>query len=101
MSSSPPIDRTQVLHIARLARLKLAEDEIEPMTRQLVRIVDYMADLQELDVSKVQATEHVHLDRLALRTDEVTHSLERDTVMDQAPKVEEGTFVVPPFIDES
>ena len=101
MPSSTPIDRDQVLHIARLARLKLEENEVEAMTRQLGAIVDYMADLQQVDVQGVEPTAHVQLDRLQLRDDTPQDSLARQSVMAQAPEAEDGAFVVPPFVDES
>ena len=101
MPSSSPIDRDQVLHIARLARLKLEENEVEAMTRQLGAIVDYVTDLQQVDVRGVEATAHVQLDRLQWRDDTPQDSLGLQTTMAQAPETEDGAFVVPSFIDES
>ena len=101
MPSSSPIDRDFVLHIARLARLKLEENEVEAMTRQLGAIVDHVADLQQVDVRGIEATAHVQLDRLQWRDDAPRDSLARQTVMAQAPETEDGAFLVPPFVDES
>jgi aspartyl-tRNA(Asn)/glutamyl-tRNA(Gln) amidotransferase subunit C len=97
----PPsaIDHDRVRHIARLARLKLDDDEVERMTKQLAAIVDYVAELQSVDVEGVEATEHAGLEALRLRDDTPHRSTARDTVMDQAPEVDQGAFVVPPFVD--
>jgi aspartyl-tRNA(Asn)/glutamyl-tRNA(Gln) amidotransferase subunit C len=52
------IDRDQLLHVARLARLELREDEIEQMGTQLNDILDAVSKVSELDLSDVPPTSH-------------------------------------------
>ena len=72
------IDRDQVLHVARLARLKLGEDEIEPMAKELSAILDHVARIGELDLEGVEPTSHVVEMTGALRPDEPRQSLPRE-----------------------
>jgi aspartyl-tRNA(Asn)/glutamyl-tRNA(Gln) amidotransferase subunit C len=95
-----PIDREQVRHIAKLARLTLREDEVQPMTEQLVKILAHVAQLGEVSTEGVEPTAQVGVERLPFRPDEVRPSLAREVVLAQAPETAGGGFVVPAFIDE-
>ena len=53
------IERDEVLHVARLARLALSEEEIEPMARELSAVLDHIARIRELDLDDVAPTSHV------------------------------------------
>ena len=53
------IDRDEVLHVARLARLALSEEELEPMARELSAVLDHIAKIEELDLEDVAPTSHV------------------------------------------
>lgn len=89
------IDREEVLHVARLARLKLAEEEIEPMARELSAVLDHVAKISELDLDGVEPTTHVAEVTGRLRPDEPRPSLPRDVVLSQAPAVSGDGFLVP------
>ena len=89
------IDRDEVLHVARLARLALAEDEIEPMARELSAVLDHIARIGELDLADVAPTSHVVEVTGALRADEPRPSLPREVVLAQAPAVSDEGFLVP------
>ena len=89
------IDREQVLHVARLARLKLGEDEIEPMAKDLSVILDHVARIGELDLDGVAPTSHVVEVTGALRADEPRESLPREVALAQAPVVSGEGFSVP------
>jgi aspartyl-tRNA(Asn)/glutamyl-tRNA(Gln) amidotransferase subunit C len=89
------IEREEVLHVARLARLLLAEDEIEPMANELSAILDHVARIDELDLEGVPPTSHVADVTGALRPDEPWPCLPRDVVLSQAPAVGDGGFLVP------
>ncbi|MGD0453091.1 MAG: Asp-tRNA(Asn)/Glu-tRNA(Gln) amidotransferase subunit GatC [Solirubrobacteraceae bacterium] len=89
------IGRDQVLHVARLARLALAEDEIEPMARELSAVLDHVARIGELDLADVAPTSHVVEVTGALRPDEPRASLPREIALAQAPAVSEDGFLVP------
>ena len=89
------IDRDEVLHVARLARLALSEEEVERMARELSVVLDHIERISELDLEGVPPTSHVIDVAGALREDEPQPSLPRDVVLEQAPAIEDGGFVVP------
>ena len=89
------IDREEVLHVARLARLALAEEEIEPMARELSAVLDHVARIGELDLDDVAPTSHVVELTDALRPDEPRPCLPREVALEQAPAVGENGFLVP------
>ena len=89
------IDREQVLHVARLARLDLSEAEVEQMSEQLSGILDHIEKIGELDLEGVLPTSHVVEVTDALRPDEPRPSLPREVVLDGAPAVEDDGFRVP------
>jgi aspartyl-tRNA(Asn)/glutamyl-tRNA(Gln) amidotransferase subunit C len=89
------IDRSDVLHVARLARLELSYEEVERMARELSSVLDYFMKISELDLEHVPPTSHVVEVTDALRPDEPEPSLPREEVLEQAPAVENGGFVVP------
>ena len=53
------LDRAQVLHVARLARLELSEPEVERMAGELSKVLDHIEKIRELDLHGVPATSHV------------------------------------------
>ena len=81
--------------MARLARLAMSEDELEPMARELSAVLDHIAKIGELDLGDVPPTSHVVEVTGALRPDEPQPSLPREVVLAQAPAVSEGGFLVP------
>ncbi len=91
----PMIDRDEVLHVARLARLRLAEDEIEPLARELSAVLDHIAKISELDLDGIPPTSHVVEVSGALRADEPRESLPREVALAQAPAVSADGFSVP------
>jgi aspartyl-tRNA(Asn)/glutamyl-tRNA(Gln) amidotransferase subunit C len=89
------VDREQVLHVARLARLRLAEEEIEPMARELSAVLDHVARIGELDLEDVPPTSHVIEVSGRLRADEPEPCLPREVALAQAPAVRDDGFLVP------
>jgi len=89
------IDRDEVLHVARLARLQLSEEELEPMARELSAVLDHIAMIAQLDLDDVLPTTHVVEVSDGLRADEPRDSLPREVALAQAPAVSEGGFSVP------
>ena len=53
------LDRDQVLHVARLARLELSEEEVERMASELSHVLDHIEKIGELDLEGVPPTSHV------------------------------------------
>lgn len=89
------IDRDEVLHVARLARLQLDDDELEPMARELSAVLDHVAKIGELDLDGVPATTHVAELTGRLRADEPRASLSREVALAQAPAVSGDGYLVP------
>jgi aspartyl-tRNA(Asn)/glutamyl-tRNA(Gln) amidotransferase subunit C len=89
------ITNDEVLHVARLARLALSEEEIEPMARELSAVLEHVARISELDLEAVAPTSHVVEVTGALRADTPRPSLPREVALAQAPAVSEDGFLVP------
>jgi aspartyl-tRNA(Asn)/glutamyl-tRNA(Gln) amidotransferase subunit C len=89
------IDRDQVLHVARLARLALTDEEIERMSGELPAILEHVERMNELDLDGVEPTSHVVALENVLRVDEPRPSWERGRVLDGAPDPSDGAFRVP------
>ena len=89
------IDREQVLHVARLARLELAEDEVGRMSEELSHVLGHIEKIGELDLDGIAPTTHVVEVSNALRPDEVEPSLAREDALASAPAVAGDGFLVP------
>jgi aspartyl-tRNA(Asn)/glutamyl-tRNA(Gln) amidotransferase subunit C len=89
------IDREQVLHVARLARLSLTDEEVERMSGELTGILSHIEKIGELDLEGVPPTSHVVEVTNALREDVPRPSWPREQVLDQAPAVRDDGFEVP------
>jgi aspartyl-tRNA(Asn)/glutamyl-tRNA(Gln) amidotransferase subunit C len=90
------ISRDEVLHVARLARLELTDEEVERFTEQLSAILEAVAKVSELDLSAVEPTAHP-LDLVNVwAQDEPRPSIPLDDALTNAPDREAGFFKVPP-----
>ena len=89
------IDRDQVLHVAKLARLRLDDGEVERMAGELSKILGHVETMNELDLDGVEPTSHVVDLTNVLRDDTPRAGLGRDTALEQAPDPAEGGFRVP------
>jgi len=89
------IDRDQVLHVARLARLELSDEEVETMASELSNVLGHIEKIRELDLDGVEPTSHVVDVGSALRADEPRPSLPHDVALASAPATAAGGFQVP------
>ncbi len=90
------IDRDTVLHVARLARLDLAEDEVDRLTTELGAILEAVSKVSELDLAEVPPTSHP-LDLVNVwAKDEPRPSLSLEDALANAPAREGDLFRVPP-----
>ena len=89
------IDREQVLHVARLARLELFDEEVERMASELSGILEHVDRIAALDLDGVEPTSHVVALENVLRADEPRPSLPRERALEQAPDPSDGAFRVP------
>jgi aspartyl-tRNA(Asn)/glutamyl-tRNA(Gln) amidotransferase subunit C len=93
------IGRATVLHVARLARLGLSEDEIDGFAAQLSAIVGFVEQVAAAAAVTEPPPAHRGPSRLRLRADEVTGSMPRDEALANAPSVEAGYLRVPAVFD--
>ena len=89
------LDREQVLHVARLARLELDEDEVQKMSGELSKVLEHIERIQELDLAGVPPTSHVVELVNALREDRPRPSLPVARALAGAPEPVDGGFGVP------
>jgi aspartyl-tRNA(Asn)/glutamyl-tRNA(Gln) amidotransferase subunit C len=90
------LSRDQVLHVARLARLELSEEELEVMAGELSGVLGHIEKISELgDLEDVPPTSHVVAVENVLRADEPRPSLPREVALASAPDPAQGGFRVP------
>jgi len=92
------IDREEVLHSARLARIKLNGDEIETIRRQLGSILAHIERLQNAPTEGVSPIGIMQIPHDALREDLPTGSLDHETILHNSPERNGRYFTVPKII---
>jgi len=93
------VDKDTVRRIARLARLALEEERVEPMVQELNGILAWVEQLKEVDVEGVAPLTSVVEQRLKMREDVVTDGGNADALMSNAPGGEDHFFVVPKVVE--
>ena len=96
-----PINHRDIRYLEALASLRLAPKERERLRGQLERILEYVEQLQAIDVEGVPPTSHVLETQNVLREDEVRPSLPPDVVLGNAPDAGHGHYRVPRFLGGS
>jgi aspartyl-tRNA(Asn)/glutamyl-tRNA(Gln) amidotransferase subunit C len=89
------IEREQVLHVAKLARLGLSDEEVETMAGELSGILEHVDRIAALDLDGVEPTTHVVELENVLRPDVPHESLSPGAALASAPDPENGAFRVP------
>lgn len=89
------IDREQVLHVARLARLRLTDEEVERMSGELSGVLEHVDRITRLDLDGVEPTAHVVELTNVLRDDRQRPSLDREAALANAPERLSDSFKVP------
>jgi aspartyl-tRNA(Asn)/glutamyl-tRNA(Gln) amidotransferase subunit C len=89
------IERDQVHHVARLARLELTDEEVDRMSGELSLILEHVETMNELDLDGVEPTSHVVELQNVLRDDQPRDSLPREEALAQAPDRTDDGFRVP------
>src|SRR3954463_14851693 len=93
------LDEAQVRHVAKLARLKLAEADVARYATQLTGILSYVAQLKAVDVTGVEPMAHPLPLKNVLREDVVRESLSLEAVLSNAPGKDGPYFTVPKVLD--
>jgi aspartyl-tRNA(Asn)/glutamyl-tRNA(Gln) amidotransferase subunit C len=89
------LDRAQVLHVARLARLELDEDDVERMAAELSKVLEHVDRVRELDLEGVEPTSHAVDLAGVMRPDEPVRCLSNEAALAAAPEPVDGGFGVP------
>jgi aspartyl-tRNA(Asn)/glutamyl-tRNA(Gln) amidotransferase subunit C len=93
------VNTDQVRHIARLARIKMSDEEVEALVPELNNILGWIEQLGEVDTDGVEPLTAVIENKLRLRDDVVNDGDCRDEVLANAPGAEHGFFAVPKVIE--
>ncbi|RLB36779.1 MAG: Asp-tRNA(Asn)/Glu-tRNA(Gln) amidotransferase GatCAB subunit C [Deltaproteobacteria bacterium] len=95
----PRVKREDVLHVAKLARLKIPEDELDEYANDLNSILDYVEKLSELDTANIPPTSHVLPLKNVWRPDKAMQSKDADGVLKEAPERMDNFFKVPRILE--
>ena len=93
------ITHEDVKYVAKLARLKVEDAELDRFADQLSSILSHIDKISELDLSEVEPTSHVIDLSNVFREDEPRPSVDRDEALANGPEVERGAFRVPPILE--
>lgn len=94
------IEKTEIIKIANLAKLKFSDEELEKFTSQFNEILDYMAKLNEINTDNVQPLSHPLEVTNVMREDELKNSVETKDALLNAPEKDEQYFLVPKVIKD-
>ena len=93
------LDKATVQHIAKLARIRIEEDQLDPMAVELGRILDFIEQLGEVDTTGVPPMTGVAVQNLRRRQDVVSDGHYPDKVLANAPEATSGFFAVPKVVE--
>ncbi|MGH8776368.1 MAG: Asp-tRNA(Asn)/Glu-tRNA(Gln) amidotransferase subunit GatC [Jiangellaceae bacterium] len=96
----PSISRDEAAHLARLARLDLAPDELEHLAGQLDAIAGWVARVSEVAADDIPPTSHALPFTNVLRDDELRPGLTAQAALAGAPEAEDGRFRVPQILGD-
>jgi aspartyl-tRNA(Asn)/glutamyl-tRNA(Gln) amidotransferase subunit C len=93
------IDRDTARRVAHLARIEVAEGDLEPLANELSAILGFMEQLEEVDISGIEPMTSVTPMKMVWRNDEVADGGYPDRVLSNAPAARAGFFTVPKVIE--
>jgi aspartyl-tRNA(Asn)/glutamyl-tRNA(Gln) amidotransferase subunit C len=89
------INKKDIEYVAKLAKLKLTEEEKEKLTPQMGDIINFANKISELNTEGINPTAHILEINNVFREDEVNESYNRDDIIKNAPVKEAGCIIVP------
>lgn len=93
------LDKESIRVLSKLCRIEITDDEAESLFQSLKRVLDYVSQLKEVDVSDLSPHSHIEEQGVdLLRSDEVKDHLPRDVFLSNAPDQVGGMIRVPPVI---
>ena len=93
------LDKAVVARIATLARIRIGEDQLEPLTAELSGILDWVEQLMAVDTQNVPPMTSVAEMTLPMRDDLVTDGANRDAALGNAPRSARGFYTVPKVVE--
>jgi aspartyl-tRNA(Asn)/glutamyl-tRNA(Gln) amidotransferase subunit C len=93
------IDAATVKKVARLARIRVADDRLAPLAAELSGILAWIEQLNEVDTEGVAPMASTEAVKLPMRDDVVTDGGDASVVLGNAPKTERGFYVVPKVVE--
>ena len=94
-----PIDRDEVRTLARLARIRVPDDQLDAVAEDLGRVLELVESMRAADTAGIEPMAHPAATALRLRDDEVTASDEREALQAPAPEIHEGYYLVPRVVE--
>jgi aspartyl-tRNA(Asn)/glutamyl-tRNA(Gln) amidotransferase subunit C len=95
-----PVNKNDVEKIAKLAKLKFSEEELENFTPQMNEILNYMDKLNELDTENIEPLSHPVEQTNVFRDDKLKTSVSTEDALKNAPSKDEQYFKVPKVIGD-
>jgi len=93
------IDKENIIHTAKLARISLDENKVESLSKDLSNIFSFIEKLNKIDTDKVNPLTSILDQSLRTREDEVTDGGIRDKILENSPNKNEEFFIVPKVIE--
>ena len=93
------VDKDTVRRVAHLARIEVADSDLEPLSKELSAILNFAEQLAEVDVEGVEPMTSVTPMALKRRADSVTDGDIQDKILANAPDAREGFFAVPKVVE--
>jgi aspartyl-tRNA(Asn)/glutamyl-tRNA(Gln) amidotransferase subunit C len=93
------VDEATVRRIARLARIKVTDEEAKGLEKELSGILNWVAQLDEVDTSSVEPMTRVVAQAVKMREDKVTDGEKAADITQNAPMSEDNFFVVPKVVE--
>ena len=93
------IDKENIKHTAKLARISLDENKVESLSKDLSNIFSFIEKLSKIDTDKVNPLTSILDQSLRTREDEVTDGGIRDKILENSPNTNEEFFIVPKVIE--
>lgn len=93
------ISHDDVKYVAKLARLRVHDEELDRFAGQLSSILNHIDKISELDLAEVEPTSHVIGLSNVFREDEPRPSVDRETALANGPEIERSAFRVPPILE--
>jgi aspartyl-tRNA(Asn)/glutamyl-tRNA(Gln) amidotransferase subunit C len=95
------LTREEVLRIAKLARLDLTPEEVALYQQRLARVLDYIHELNSVETPKEAFVRHIPKDAVAFREDRALPFTSQKLLLDNAPKTESNSFLLPTIVEHS